>query len=374
MEDDDCSAGRRAAHHRRDSEKGAAAGCDHLPAALPAQEQRSPMAKHCRRAGEHACEVRDDECRHERRDEPLRRIEHDHRQAQPPSEQAPDVASADVAAAVEADVVSLDEPDEPVAPRHRAEHVARSDEVLEVNLVILDSADRKGEIELERSDLRVDLIGARGVDVVELAEDLVPLVDVALVELVMRLDRRPRDAVKLVQLGLQLPWRDLLEFERERRHDFPLSTWAGGGSISSLPKRERSDRCPTRSPRCPTTTTRSSRTSTSRRCAFITTSTTRPTSTTPTRRSRGPSGRTGRSRRCSRSSTCFRRTSGLPRATTSAATRTTASSGRSWARTGAVSRAGHSALRSNPPSGASTSSRPPSTTPASSASAPAGRG
>ena len=49
-------------------------------------------------------------------------------------------------------------------------------------------------------------------------EHLVPLVHVALVELVVRLDRGARDAVELVRLGTQLAWRDLLELERERRH------------------------------------------------------------------------------------------------------------------------------------------------------------
>ena len=56
---------------------------------------------------------------------------------------------------------------------------------------------------------------------VELAHDLVALVDVALVELEVRLDRLARDAVKLQQRGLELPGRDLLSIERERGHDAP---------------------------------------------------------------------------------------------------------------------------------------------------------
>ena len=87
-------------------------------------------------------------------------------------------------------------------------------EVLEVDLVVLDPADREGEIDLERPELGVDLVRAGEVDLVELPEDLVPLVDVALVELVVRLDRGAGDAVELEQRGLQLPGGDLLEFDK----------------------------------------------------------------------------------------------------------------------------------------------------------------
>ena len=58
---------------------------------------------------------------------------------------------------------------------------------------------------------RVDLVRGAQVDVVELAKDLVPLVDVALVQLVVRLDGLPGDAVELEQLGLQLAWDDRFE-------------------------------------------------------------------------------------------------------------------------------------------------------------------
>ena len=90
--------------------------------------------------------------------------------------------------------------------------------MLEIDLVILDPTHGERELHLEGSDVRVDLVGAREVDPVQLAQDLVALVDVTLVELVVRLDGGTRDAVELVQLGLELPRGDLVELERERRH------------------------------------------------------------------------------------------------------------------------------------------------------------
>ncbi len=83
-------------------------------------------------------------------------------------------------------------------------------EVLEVELVVLDAADREREVDLQRAQLRVDLVRAREVDAGELAEDLVALVDVALVELVVRLDRLAGDPVELEQRRLQLARGDLL--------------------------------------------------------------------------------------------------------------------------------------------------------------------
>ena len=77
-----------------------------------------------------------------------------------------------------------------------------------------------------------------------------------------------------------------------------------------------------RSPIFPTTTTRSSRTSTSRRCASITTSTTRPMWTRRTPPSRAPSGPTRTSTRSSRTSPAWA-TRRPPSATTPAATPTT---------------------------------------------------
>ena len=69
--------------------------------------------------------------------------------------------------------------------------------------------------------------------------------------------------------------------------------------------RGREPQWPTQSHRCHTPTTRSSRTSTRRRWNSTTTSTTRPTWTRPTRRSRARSGLTSRSRRFCRTSTAL---------------------------------------------------------------------
>ena len=110
---------RRGTHRRRRH---------HLPAAPPAQEHRPPVPEHRRSAGEHAGEMRHHERRDERRHKALRRVQQHDRHAQPPAVDAPDVRPADVAAAVTPDVIVLDEPWEPVPPRHRAEYVARGDE------------------------------------------------------------------------------------------------------------------------------------------------------------------------------------------------------------------------------------------------------
>src|SRR5205807_2543208 len=61
-------------------------------------------------------------------------------------------------------------------------------EMLEVDLVVLDPADREGQVDLQRADVGVDLIRAGEIDLGELPENLVPLVHVSLVELVVRLD------------------------------------------------------------------------------------------------------------------------------------------------------------------------------------------
>jgi hypothetical protein len=83
--------------------------------------------------------------------------------------------------------------------------------VLEVDLVVLDPADRERELDLEHADLRVDLVRRAQVDAVQLPKDLVPLVDVALVQLVVRLDGVAGDAVELEQCGLQLAGDDRFE-------------------------------------------------------------------------------------------------------------------------------------------------------------------
>src|SRR3954454_15474685 len=95
---------------------------------------------------------------------------------------------------------------------------AAAAEVLEVDLVVLDPADGEREVDLERADVGIDLVRAGRVDARELLEDLVPLVDVTLVELVVRVDRGTGDAVQLVELGLELPRGYLLERERQRCH------------------------------------------------------------------------------------------------------------------------------------------------------------
>ena len=95
---------------------------------------------------------------------------------------------------------------------------AAAAEVLEVDLVVLDAADGEREVDLQRADLGVDLVRGGEVDLAELRQDLVPLRHVALVELVVRLDRRAGDAVQLEQLGLELARRDLRPVERQGRH------------------------------------------------------------------------------------------------------------------------------------------------------------
>src|SRR6266508_1623439 len=78
------------------------------------------------------------------------------------------------------------------------------------------------------------LVRARGVHVGELRQDLVPLVHVALVELVMGFDRRPRDAVHLEELGFELARRDFLVIEDQGGHasPFPGSSVGGVESLS----------------------------------------------------------------------------------------------------------------------------------------------
>src|SRR4029077_5128626 len=248
-----------------------------------------------------------------------------------------------------------------VAPDEVAEgplgRSAAAAEMAEIELVVLDSADGEAEVHLQRAQLGIDLVGSSEVDVGELAEDLVPLPDVALVELEMGLDRGAGDPVELQDLRPERARRDLLEPVDERGHE--------RGAYPPSQKREElkgAQRWPLNCPTCRTHTTRSSRTSTPRRCGSTTTSTTAPTSRTQTPRSRGPSWRTPPSRACSRTSRCFPRTSGRRGATKPAAPPTPRCSGRSWARTAAASRAACCARRSRTRSAHSTSSRPRSTT------------
>jgi hypothetical protein len=91
---------------------------------------------------------------------------------------------------------------------------------------VLDAADREGQVDLQRADLGVHLVRGREVDLGQLREDLVPLRDVALVQLVVGLDGLARDAVQLVQRRLELPGGDLLVVEGKGCHvaRSPLST------------------------------------------------------------------------------------------------------------------------------------------------------
>src|SRR6476661_1961265 len=193
-----------------------------------------------------------------------------------------------------------------------------------VELVVLDPADREGQIDLQRPQLGEDLVRGGEVDLGEPAEDLVPLRDVSLVQLVVRLHRRAGDPVELVHLRPQRPRCDLLEPVYERGHErgaYPPS--------QKRSCRKEPPRWPSNCPICPTRTTRSSRTSMPRRCASTTTCTTAPTSRTRTPRSRGRRWPTPRSRACSRTSATSPTTSRPWCATTPAATRTIRCSGRS---------------------------------------------
>ena len=67
----------------------------------------------------------------------------------------------------------------------------------------------------------------------ELAEDLVPLVHVPLVQLVVRLDRLARDAVELQQGRLELPRRDLVSVEGKLGQRRLLSDGRGRRSITT---------------------------------------------------------------------------------------------------------------------------------------------
>jgi hypothetical protein len=71
-------------------------------------------------------------------------------------------------------------------------------------------------IDLQRPQLGEDLVRGGEVDIGELAEDLVPLPDVSLIQLVVRLHRRAGDPVELVHLRPQRPRSDLLEPVDER--------------------------------------------------------------------------------------------------------------------------------------------------------------
>ncbi len=102
-------------------------------------------------------------------------------------------------------------------------------EVREVELVVLDPADREREVDLQRPNVRVHLVRLLEIDVAERAEDLVPLRDVPLIQAVVGLDGGARDAGELEQPRLERSGGDLLEL----RHGAPR-VWRDetGGSIS----------------------------------------------------------------------------------------------------------------------------------------------
>src|SRR3954447_20692099 len=120
----DPDAGADSADDRRNAEERTAAGRDHLPAALPTQEERTPVAQHRSRAGEDAGEVRDVDGREHRGDEALRRVDEHHGQAERAPEDAPHVRAADVPAAQRTDVDVLHGADEPVSRRDRPGEIA----------------------------------------------------------------------------------------------------------------------------------------------------------------------------------------------------------------------------------------------------------
>ena len=99
----------------------------------------------------------------------------------------------------------------PIAPLGIAAFAA---EVLEVDLVVLDPADREREVDLERAHVGVHLVAGVEIDVGEPAEDLVPLRDVALVEPVVGVDGRARDAFEVAERPLQLTGPNLDEGAR----------------------------------------------------------------------------------------------------------------------------------------------------------------
>jgi hypothetical protein len=142
------------AHQRSDAEEGASARRDHLPAARPAEEERSPVPEHGGGARDDAGQVPVDEGRGERRREALERVDGDDREPVAASEDAPDVRPADVAAAERPDVDALRRADEPVAGRDRAGQVADQREecgghrkaisLLRRDLVLRDPVVRRG--------------------------------------------------------------------------------------------------------------------------------------------------------------------------------------------------------------------------------------
>ena len=113
---------------RHDAEERPAPGRDRLAALLEAEEERPPVAEHRRAPREHADQLADENRADERGHEPLGDVEHDDRDPVGLAVRAPDVACADVAATDRADVLALEQEDEPVAERHRPQQVAAEDD------------------------------------------------------------------------------------------------------------------------------------------------------------------------------------------------------------------------------------------------------
>ena len=124
---------------------------------------------------------------------------------------------------------------------------ARAAEVREVDLVVLDPADREAEVDLQRPQRR-SRPGwrRRPVDRLELGEDLVPLGDVALIQPVVGLDRGARDAVELEQRRLQLTRLDSVRVGM-RRH-LRLDGTASSISLETGIERRRRNGVPTARP------------------------------------------------------------------------------------------------------------------------------
>ena len=91
-------------------------------------------------------------------------------------------------------------------------------------------------VDLDRANQVSSDVRALKVDLSELPQDLVPLRHVALIELVVRFDGSPRDAVHLEELRLELPGRNLLVVLGQCRHGSPFESPSGGSNeIVSFP-------------------------------------------------------------------------------------------------------------------------------------------
>src|SRR5262249_15287240 len=104
---------------------------DHLAALPELEEQRPVVAGHRGGAGQDPAERRDLVHAHERRDEPLEHVEQEHGQAETRAVGSPDVRGAGRTAPVAPYVLAVEQPNEPVAPRTRAEQISGGDDCSE---------------------------------------------------------------------------------------------------------------------------------------------------------------------------------------------------------------------------------------------------